>query len=166
MASRTVILQYGGREFRMTVHGDGRVEADGKVFHVRPWGRGEVRVAGNPDTGAWVASTGDTRWVFANGRTFELRILQARRTARKGGHHGSLMAPMPATVRRIDVAVGQTIVKGDTLIVLEAMKMELPVKASADGTIEAINCREGDLVQPGIPLIEIEEAESTPATGT
>jgi biotin carboxyl carrier protein len=73
------------------------------------------------------------------------------------------MAPMPATVRRVDVVVGQTIARGDTLIVLEAMKMELPIKATGDGRVEAIRCREGDLVQPGVPLIEIEEVGSAAA---
>jgi biotin carboxyl carrier protein len=41
------------------------------------------------------------------------------------------------------------------LIVLEAMKMELPVRAPADGTIARVNCREGELVQPGQELAEL-----------
>jgi len=43
---------------------------------------------------------------------------------------------------------------GDLLIALEAMKMELAVRAPHDGVVKAIHCREGDLVQPGTPLIE------------
>jgi urea carboxylase len=60
-------------------------------------------------------------------------------------------------VTRINVAVGATVAKGDTLLVLEAMKMELPVRAPAAGTVAALACREGELVQPGVPLIELDE---------
>lgn len=62
---------------------------------------------------------------------------------------------MPASVVRIQARVGQQVARGETLLVLEAMKMELPVRATSDGTVTAINCAEGDLVQPGVPLIDI-----------
>jgi 3-methylcrotonyl-CoA carboxylase alpha subunit len=39
--------------------------------------------------------------------------------------------------------------------VLEAMKMELPVRANEHGTVAAVHCREGELVQPGRPLVDI-----------
>ena len=68
------------------------------------------------------------------------------------------MSPMPATVRKVLVGAGDTVRKNDVLIVLEAMKMELPVKATADGRVGKVCCREGDLVQPGVPLIELDEA--------
>jgi 3-methylcrotonyl-CoA carboxylase alpha subunit len=63
---------------------------------------------------------------------------------------------MPATVRRINVAAGAQVSKGDTLLVLEAMKMELPVRAPHDGVVTAVSCKEGDLVQAGVPLLELE----------
>jgi 3-methylcrotonyl-CoA carboxylase alpha subunit len=44
------------------------------------------------------------------------------------------------------------------MVILEAMKMELPVRAMADATVTAVNCREGDLVQAGQELVELEEA--------
>ncbi len=78
-----------------------------------------------------------------------------RRRRRGTSHHGALMAPMPATVIRVHATVGQNVTRGDTLLVLEAMKMELPVRAPADGAVTAVNCAEGDLVQPGVPLIEL-----------
>jgi len=62
---------------------------------------------------------------------------------------------MPATVRAIEVAVGDRVNRGATLIVLEAMKMELPIKAPADGTVVSVACRVGELVQPGVPLVEL-----------
>jgi biotin carboxyl carrier protein len=76
------------------------------------------------------------------------------------GHQASLAAPMPATVVRIQAAAGAAVKRGQTLVVLEAMKMELPVHAPADGTVVAIKCREGELVQPGEPLVEFEPARS------
>jgi biotin carboxyl carrier protein len=98
---------------------------------------------------------GDTRWVFLNGEVFEFEV-QRRGGRRASSHHGSLAAPMSATVVRVIAAPGQTVKKGDTLIILEAMKMELPVRASADGRVKSIHCREGQLVQPGVPLVEME----------
>jgi biotin carboxyl carrier protein len=62
---------------------------------------------------------------------------------------------MPATVVKILVTAGQTVRHGDTLVVLEAMKMELPIRAPADATVQAVNCREGELVQPDRTLVEL-----------
>ena len=76
-----------------------------------------------------------------------------RRTARATAGQ-TLVAPMPATVLKIHVEAGDTVNKGDTVLVLEAMKMELPLRAPADGTIGAVCCREGDLVAADAPLIE------------
>jgi urea carboxylase len=49
-----------------------------------------------------------------------------------------------------------TVRRGDTLIILEAMKMELPIRASSDGVVKAIHCKPGELVQPGVPLVDFE----------
>ena len=81
-----------------------------------------------------------------------------RRTGRHRKHadEASLAAPMPATVVAINVTAGQTVKAGDVLVVLEAMKMELAVTAPRDGRIRAIACRVGELVQPGVPLVEFD----------
>jgi 3-methylcrotonyl-CoA carboxylase alpha subunit len=62
---------------------------------------------------------------------------------------------MPATVVKLLVKPGDAVKKGDTLVVLEAMKMELPLRADGDATVTAVNCREGDLVQPDAVLVEM-----------
>jgi glutaconyl-CoA decarboxylase len=62
---------------------------------------------------------------------------------------------MPATVLRINVKPGDAVKKGDVLVLLEAMKMELPIRAAADATVAAVHCREGELVQPDTPLVEL-----------
>jgi biotin carboxyl carrier protein len=121
--------------------------------------RGSLRIrhdAGAPATVAWTAAAADVRWVFVDGNVFELT--EARPAARvRGGHHGSLTAPMPATVRRVLVGAGDAVTRGQPLVILEAMKMELPVRANGAGTVTAVHCREGELVQPGLTLIEIDE---------
>jgi biotin carboxyl carrier protein len=67
----------------------------------------------------------------------------------------SLTAPMPATVRAVLVAQGAAVTKGETLIVLEAMKMELALRAPVDGVVRSIACQVGDLVQPDVPLVDL-----------
>jgi 3-methylcrotonyl-CoA carboxylase alpha subunit len=104
---------------------------------------------------AWTVSHGDARWVFLHGEVFQFAV-QQRGGRRSSTQQGSLAAPMPATVLRVHATPGQAVKRGDTLIVLEAMKMELPVRASADGVIKSVHCREGQLVQPGMPLVEME----------
>ena len=63
---------------------------------------------------------------------------------------------MPATVIAVKVAAGDSVKRGDLLILLEAMKMELPVRAPGDGRVIAIHCRPGDLVQPDTSLIDLQ----------
>src|SRR5262249_45949017 len=70
------------------------------------------------------------------------------------GRDGAVTAPMPATVLRINVKPGDAVKKGDVLVLLEAMKMELPVRATDDGVVATIRCREGELVDADAVLLE------------
>ena len=107
----------------------------------------------------FVAGTADDRWAFCNGEIY--REGERHDEGRpKGGHykdggHYELTSPMPATVVKVLVAPGQAVRHGDTLIVLEAMKMELPIRAPSDAVVQAVNCREGELVQPERTLVEL-----------
>ena len=67
----------------------------------------------------------------------------------------ALAAPMPATVVATPAERGQAVRAGDVLVVLEAMKMELTIRAPRDGVVDALRCRRGDLVQPGVPLVTL-----------
>ena len=104
----------------------------------------------------YVAGPADDRWAFWNGHVFrdtraaDAAERRARRAPRAAAQ--SLTAPMPATVIKVLVAPGAAVKKGDTVIVLEAMKMELPIRAPADATVAAVHCREGELVQPDAVL--------------
>jgi biotin carboxyl carrier protein len=66
---------------------------------------------------------------------------------------------MPSSVSKIFVKVGQEVKKGESLITLEAMKMEHMLKANKDGKIKAIYGTEGKFVDAGVTLIEFEEEE-------
>ena len=167
MAGHTITLRDAhGAEYRITI-ADGRVTVNDIGMTVERLDEAELRVRAEQtdDTRKLVSrpavahavTSGDTQWVFVDGNVFTFEVERAgprRRASRVAG--GSLMAPMPATVRRIEASVGQAVRRGDTLIVLEAMKMELPVRAPADGTVARVNCREGELVQAGQELVELQ----------
>jgi propionyl-CoA carboxylase alpha chain len=75
---------------------------------------------------------------------------------------GSALAPMPGGVVRVAVAVGDQVEAGQVLVVLEAMKMEHAVHATAPGTVTEVTVSEGDQVETGRPLVAVEaEAEDT-----
>ena len=75
-----------------------------------------------------------------------------KRTATSAGR--GVIAPMPATVIAVKVKPGDAVKKGDIVVVLEAMKMELPLRADGDGVVSAVRCREGELVQGDATLVE------------
>jgi biotin carboxyl carrier protein len=77
-----------------------------------------------------------------------------RRRGRAAAAHG-LEAPMPATVTRVVASIGQRVAAGDVLVLLEAMKMELAIRAPRDGTVARIACEAGAIVQPGVSLVEL-----------
>ena len=58
-------------------------------------------------------------------------------------------AEMVANVWKVLVAEGDTVADGDTLVILESMKMEIPVLVEGDGTVAAMHVAEGDVVQEG-----------------
>ncbi len=104
---------------------------------------------------AYAVASADGCWVFLDGHVFSVSETGPARTKRRDDH-SALAAPMPATVMTVTVQPGERVSKGDVLIVLEAMKMELPIKSPRDGAVKAIACRPGELVQPGVPLLELE----------
>ena len=120
-----------------------RVSIDGHGF--------EVMVARGPDAD----------WGWVEGRIF--RWPRGQRSdppptpddGASGPADAPLAATTPATVIAVRVAAGQTVARGDTLLVLEAMKMQIPLRAPRDGRVTAVRCREGDQVEAGVPLVEL-----------
>ena len=66
-----------------------------------------------------------------------------------------IVAEMVANVLSVSVSPGEKVTAGDTVVILESMKMEIPVIAEADGTVRAIRIAPSDVVQEGDVLIEI-----------
>ena len=100
---------------------------------------------------------GDKRQLWVNGRSFTYERLRQRPTGSSTSSDGSLAASIPAVVSEVLVAVGDPVQTGDKLILLESMKMVIPIQAPYDGTVTAVNCQAGQSVQAGIPLVELEE---------
>ena len=98
---------------------------------------------------AYVSSDNAKRWVTVNGRTYVLAKSSGARDRGHGHHHaaGELTAPMPGQVRAVNISEGDAVTKGQTLLVLEAMKMEIRVQAPFDGVVSSISVKVGQTVE-------------------
>lgn len=65
-------------------------------------------------------------------------------------------APLPGTIWKVETQVGATVKEGDTVLILEAMKMENEIMAEIDGTVKEILVQKGDAVQAGDVLVILE----------
>jgi 3-methylcrotonyl-CoA carboxylase alpha subunit len=134
--------------------GDVSIDGTPGVWNVTEDDAGvRVECAGQVLTGAAVRDR-DRVWVTVAGELFDFTIDGDGAPRRSSGRDQSaLMPPMPATVLRVNVKPGDAVADGDVLVVLEAMKMELSIRAPRDGVISAVHCAEGDMVQPETLLI-------------
>jgi len=109
---------------------------------------------------AYVSPEDSKRWVTINGQTFLLTKASGARKPGHGGHHatGELTAPMPGQVRAVNVSEGESVTKGQTLLVLEAMKMEIRVQAPRDGKVRRLFVKQGQTIDREQRLVEIEES--------
>jgi len=121
-------------------------------------GKLELLIDGERVT-AYVSSDNAKRWVTINGRTVLLTKQMGSRKSGGGHHHtaGELTAPMPGQVRAVNVSEGDTVTKGQTLIVLEAMKMEMKIQAPMDGTVSKLYVYQGETVEREQMLVEIKD---------
>lgn len=67
----------------------------------------------------------------------------------------SVKSPMPGTILGVKVAAGQSVKKGQVLLILEAMKMENEICAAGDGTVAAVRVQAGQSVNTGDPLVDM-----------
>ena len=98
---------------------------------------------------------GGERQLWMDGRTLRY-ARHAGGAARASGDAGALSASIPAVVLEVLVDEGESVENGQKLVLLESMKMVLPIQAPHAGVVRALLCAEGEAVEPGVPLIEIE----------
>ncbi len=98
---------------------------------------------------AYVSSENAKRWVTVAGQTFVLTKSSGARRGSHAGQHtaGELAAPMPGQVRAVNVREGEAVTRGQTLLVLEAMKMEIRIHAPFDGRVSSLAAKVGQTVE-------------------
>ncbi len=103
-------------------------------------------------------------WGWVDGRVFRWpgAVEAAAREPETAGDTGPVRAPMPAIVTAVAVAPGQAVAQGDTLLVLEAMKMELPLKSPRAAVVTAVRCEAGDRVDADAPLVDLDTPDTAP----
>lgn len=107
-------------------------------------------------TFAHVAKVDDDWWVHLDGRIHVVRGHEPG-SADAGAGEGGLTAPMPGTILEVHVTAGQRVREGQTLLVMEAMKMEHRIQAPKAGEVISVNFAAGDRVDMGAVLAEIGE---------
>lgn len=139
--------QIGDRRYDLDVeHRD-----DGEIILIIAGLRVRAHLATSPGGEIWVALTGPEASVYELARA-EGHI--ARR-GRSGGGQGGLAAQMPGQVRQVFVVEGERVERGQTLLLLEAMKMEIRVAAPHDGVVARLLIKVGDSVERGQALAEV-----------
>lgn len=90
-----------------------------------------------------------------NGHQIDVSKEVIGRGSKSDDDHGGLNSPMPGKILKISVKEGEDVVKGTTLVVMEAMKMEHSLKAPCDCTVDKFFFKEGELVEGDIELVAI-----------
>lgn len=98
--------------------------------------------------GVWVTLAGKT-WYFE----------RKKKSAGADEGHGGFGAPMPGKVIAVNIAEGDTVSKGDVLVIMEAMKMEHRIEAPADGKVTRLHCVADQVVDQDFQLLEFEANE-------
>jgi len=156
--SRRYLISHGGAVHTVEVLGGGEVRVDGLVLRIDGLPDGRCLVTDADGRRSLVSHAGPPHapWLFAAGAAWRVEVAPEGARPRPAGPASAAMtAPMPATVVAIAAAAGAAVAAGDPVVVLEAMKMELVVRAPRDGVIAAVHCRVGELVRPGAPLAEL-----------
>ncbi|HEX8992987.1 MAG TPA: biotin/lipoyl-containing protein [Anaerolineales bacterium] len=106
---------------------------------------------------AYVSADRLNRWVTLDGRT--VRLTKAATSRPAVSHDGSseLSAPMPGQVKAVNVNPGERVAKGQVLLVLEAMKMEIRLQSPFDGLVASVDARVGQTVEREQILVKLQQ---------
>ncbi len=168
------VVHNGSAEFLVTIAEEGegyRIEIDGEAVHVdaRSTPGSPTRsllIDGRSHEAATVA-TRDGTDVYLSGDVFHVRVsnelwARAESAAHAGGDGEEVVSPMPGSVVKVLVAVGDTVDPGATVAVVEAMKMQNDLAAVRGGTVREIRVRTGDVVDQGTVLVVLGAADAVP----
>ena len=158
---------------RLTVRTAGRIDPTQPVrvhsdsladeVEVLPRSNGRYRVTiGSRHFDVVVRRGREIDWGWVDGEVYRWPRDTNPENQSPGVADGPIIAPMPATIPSVTVQAGQRVRRGDTLVVLDAMKMEIPLRAACNGRISAVHCRAGEQVDSETPLVEL-EPDRTPA---
>jgi biotin carboxyl carrier protein len=154
------------RVVEATAEGAGRyrVIVDGAPLEVTAERLADGRLSLTTEQGIMIVeltAAGARRFVRLGTLDFVLEREASGAGVRRGrgprAHGGGLESPMPGVVTRVMVAVGDAVDKGQALLALEAMKMEHLIRAPHDGRIRSIAAVVGEMVNGGVPLVEMDE---------
>lgn len=104
---------------------------------------------------------GDRYWAQVDGQSW-FGVLSSEEAAGSGGAARSdadLTAQFPGKVRKVMVTVGATVAEGDSLVLVEAMKMEFPVRAPYAGRVKKVHVQDGQQIGPGDRFVDLEKVE-------
>ena len=149
-----VDLTPSGKFYRATV-GDKTVEVE-IIRADAERGQLELLIDGE-HVMAYVSADGTKRWVTIDGQTMMLTKPAAGANRKSSGQDqaSNLAAPMPGVVRSVNVVEGEAVKKGQTLLTVEAMKMEIRIQAPRDGIVGKLFIKPGQTVEREQVLIEI-----------
>jgi len=124
-------------------------------------GGGQMLSVGTEAAHVFIASDGDLVHVHLDGSTYTIRYVNP--VQRYGSHAGGgaadiAEAPMPGVVIAVLVKEGQAVSAGETLMVIESMKLETAVKAWREGAVAAVHVGVGQTFQRGAPLLSLAAA--------
>jgi len=141
-----------GKSYRATI-GDQTVDVE--IIRAGN-GQLELLIDGQHIT-AYVSADGVKRWVTINGQTVVLTKSSAAQRKSSGQDQAAeLVAPMPGLVRSVNVVEGEAVKKGQTLLTVEAMKMEIRIQAPKDGVVKSLTVKVGQTVEREQILIVLE----------
>lgn len=127
---------------------------DGYRLHV-----GDRVIPVGPESGALIATRGDTVFVHLDGETYELvyeHPLDRLAHQAHGAGEDGLRAPMPGSLVVVHARPGQTVAKGEALLVMESMKMETTLTAARDGVVAAVHFAPGQTFDRDALLLSLE----------
>jgi 3-methylcrotonyl-CoA carboxylase alpha subunit len=157
-----VKLRDGERVYEIAVRGRGeslQVVLDGRPLPVRVEELSPGRFLTVAESGGEIVHCvreGPSIHVFWRGAVYRLEEeREGARPGAPGAAHG-LEATMPGKVIAVRTAPGESVVKGQELLVIEAMKMENTLRAPRAGRVKAVFAKAGDMVGPGVVLVDLE----------